>query len=302
MSAVDIAIQAADLLRGLKTNPSQQTTQQLLTWVQAKGIERLREGLVAFLTEASGKSTVPVRTREMKGGEEPPSFINNSWSVWRVATEAPPPGWTSAFKEAKEVKEISAVLEQDNAACGCHFVPDTRDVFRALYLTPLQSVRVVIVGQDPYHTMRKAGPIADGLAFSVRPPNKPPPSERSIFAELKREYPDFQMPDTGSLVHWAEQGVLLLNISLTTRPKEANAHVWLWVPFIRRIFNAIAAVNPTCIYVLWGKEAQKIRRDIGPKSIVLEAPHPITAQFYGNNHFREINSLISPPIDWSITS
>ncbi len=235
--------------------------------------------------------------------------IDNSWTVERVAKEAPPIGWEPVFKAASaELKQISDLLEKDNADVGYHFVPNCNDLFKAFDLCPLAGVRLVIIGQDPYHTIQDNGkPIAEGLSFSVPYGVKVPPSLTNIYKEIKTCYPDFNVPHHGSLHQWAAQGVLMLNVCLTTRPGMANAHgkFMLWMPFMMHVFAAISKVNPTCVYVMWGKEAQKIDRYIGEKSRRLTAAHPSPFSahngFFGCKHFRHINTMLgTPAIDWQL--
>ncbi|CAH6418332.1 Uracil-DNA glycosylase [uncultured virus] len=270
------------------------------------------EALVSLLPPVSGGS----------GAAEPKPFeradkpverpkVDDGWTIARIAEEAPPPSWEHVFKEAKaELANISTLLEEDNARIGNHFVPRKCNVFRAFELTRLQDVRVVIWGQDPYHTILDTGEcIAQGLSFSVPYGNAIPPSLQNIFKEIKNCYPDFQYPSHGCLDAWARQGVLLLNSSLTTQPGTAGAHskYMLWMPFMARVAAAIAKVNPTCIHVMWGKEAQKVRSlgILGEKSQFLEASHPspfsASRGFFGCKHFAIINKLLKgTPINWQL--
>ncbi|CAH6418385.1 Uracil-DNA glycosylase [uncultured virus] len=290
-------------LTEVRVSKDKEEAQLLLTWLRSHGLASLKGSLVAYL---KGLQQPPLTLPSLLPITTTRPQIDNRWTVEQLATQAPPAGWLNLFQaERKTLKTISDFLVQDNKACQCHFVPDSADVFRAFELTPLKEVRVVIVGQDPYHTVRKAGPIADGLAFSVRPGVGLPPSLRNIFMEVKAEYPSFVFPQSGSLIKWAQQGVLLLNMSLTTRPGTAGAHKTLWATFMNKVLASIVAANPDCIYVLWGKEAQKLERGLPAGSRVLKAAHPspysADSGFFGCNHFRLINAYLKDrPIDWQL--
>ena len=171
--------------------------------------------------------------------------------------------------------------------------PPHDDVFSALHLTPLGSVRAVILGQDPYH-----GPDqAHGLAFSVRPPTPPPPSLRNIFKELHSDL-GVDRPDHGSLVDWAKQGVLLLNTVLTVRGGEANSHHRQgWEQFTDAVIDAVNAKTDTVIFVLWGAAAQKKleRIDLDRHGAVTSPhPSPLSASrgFFGSRPFSQTNDLL----------
>lgn len=212
------------------------------------------------------------------------------------------PSWDRVFEETElERANIMKVLSKEV------YFPAEENIYNALYKTPLYRVRVVIIGQDPYHDVLPDGtPQAQGLAFSV-PKHAPiPPSLVNIFKEIQHCYPDYVMPPHGDLTSWTKQGVLLLNSCLTVRPHEPGSHSkyrGFWLPFITRVLAAITEVNPTCIYLLWGREAQKIRPYIGPRSIVFEAAHPsplsASRGFFGCRHFLQVNEVLADdPIQW----
>jgi uracil-DNA glycosylase len=181
-------------------------------------------------------------------------------------------------------------------------------IFSAFQMTPLSQVRVVIFGQDPYHSVDETGaPYACGLAFSTFQNQKPPPTLFNIYKELSCEYPSYVKPRHGDLSSWTQQGVLLLNTSLTVVPHQPNSHKGLWICFIKRVLSAIAEVNPRCIYVLWGRESQnEIKPLLKKDALILESAHPsplsASRGFFGNNHFIEINNILarynSPLINW----
>lgn len=169
------------------------------------------------------------------------------------------------------------------------------DPFRALRLTPLQEVRVVILGQDPYH-----GPgQADGLAFSVAPSVRLPPSLRNIFKELQRSL-GIAVPVNGSLVHWARQGVLLLNTCLTVEDGQPASHArWGWETLTDALITAVAQHEHPVVFMLWGAHAQTkkplIDASMGPRRhLVLQANHPSPLSalrpprpFWGCGHFEQ---------------
>ena len=173
--------------------------------------------------------------------------------------------------------------------------PAGNDVFRALSLTDLSKVKVVILGQDPYHDAGQA----HGLAFSVPEGVKLPPSLRNIYKELAEEYNLLLVPENGDLTHWAEQGVLLLNTVLTVRAHQANSHAGLgWEDFtdeVIRVVNEYA--DPGVVFILWGNPAQKKRKfiDENRHHVLCSAhPSPLSAYrgFFGSNIFRKTNELL----------
>ena len=174
--------------------------------------------------------------------------------------------------------------------------PAEYDVFRALSLTDLSKVKVVILGQDPYHDVGQA----HGLAFSVPHGVKLPPSLRNIYKELAEEYNLLFVPEVGDLTHWAEQGVLLLNTVLTVRAHQANSHAKLgWEDFtdeVIKVVNKHAA--PGVVFILWGNPAQKKRKLVDEtRHYVLCSAHPSPLSayrgFFGSNIFRKTNELLA---------
>ncbi len=181
--------------------------------------------------------------------------------------------------------------------------PPADDVFRALHLTSFASVRVVILGQDPYH-----GPgQAHGLAFSVAPPVPPPPSLTNIFKELQADL-GVAPPTTGSLERWAEQGVLLLNTVLTVRSGEAGSHRNKgWEHFSDRVIEAVNGKDQGVVFLLWGAAARAKAAMIDQdKHTIIESPHPspLSAHrgFLGSRPFSRTNAALTEvgaePIAW----
>ncbi len=183
--------------------------------------------------------------------------------------------------------------------------PPAVDVFAALHLTPFAEVKVVILGQDPYH-----GPgQAHGLCFSVRPPTPPPPSLKNIFTELESDV-GVSPPDHGSLVSWARQGVLLLNTTMTVRQGEAASHQRNgWETFTDEVLRAVNRKSEPVVFMLWGAAARKKRQLIDTsRHTVIESAHPspLSAHrgFFGSKPFSRANAALAdagrPPIDWSL--
>ena len=175
-------------------------------------------------------------------------------------------------------------------------------------MTAPNEVRVVIIGMDPFPSIGDDGlPRATGCSFSVRRTDSIPVSLRNIFTEIQNELPDFKYPSHGCLDSWARQGILLLNKCLTVRPNEPDSHGSIWDGFLLAVLKKIESVRPKCIYVLWGKNAQKMKKFISGKSIILEAAHPAArgkSGFFGNGHFVKINQLLTEagekPINWNL--
>lgn len=183
--------------------------------------------------------------------------------------------------------------------------PDMYDLFSALKETPYSSVKVVILGQDPYHEPDQA----HGMAFSVKPGIAIPPSLLNMYKELNAEY-GYEIPKTGYLLPWAKQGVLLLNAALTVRAGEANSHQGKgWEIFTDRIISALNERNDSVIFLLWGNNARKKRELItNPQHFILEAAHPsplsASRGFMGCGHFKKANEILisqlKSPINWQI--
>ncbi|MCA9061179.1 MAG: uracil-DNA glycosylase [Planctomycetaceae bacterium] len=183
--------------------------------------------------------------------------------------------------------------------------PPEEDVFAALQLTPLASVRVVILGQDPYHGAGQA----HGLSFSVRPGIPHPPSLRNIFRELQDDL-GIPVPRDGCLQRWAQQGVLLLNTVLTVRAAEANSHrKHGWEELTAQLIQCVNQL-PQVAFVLWGAPAQKVAERIDARHWILKSPHPspLSAHrgFFGSRPFSQVNQYLAKMgesgIDWNPTS
>lgn len=183
--------------------------------------------------------------------------------------------------------------------------PPADDIFNAFHLTPLSEVKVLILGQDPYHNVHQA----HGLCFSVLPDQEIPPSLQNIYKELHDDC-GCDIPNNGYLEKWAKQGVLMLNTVLTVRAHQANSHQGKgWEQFTDAIIQAVNAQDRPIVYLLWGSPAQrKIPMLTNPKHLILKAPHPSPLSayrgFFGCKHFSQTNAFLEEhgiaPIDWQI--
>lgn len=207
----------------------------------------------------------------------------------------PPTGWSELFREFRsESSRLDDITD---------YLPGPQNLFRAFRETPLDEVRVVIVGQDPYPTRGHA----DGLAFSYSGDSeKLPRTLENIKKEISSEYPQLKFSGRGDLSCWARQGVLLLNKCLTVKEGARGSHGRAWDPFVKMVFRKIQERRPRTIFVLWGRVAQMTREYLTSGAVVLEAPHPspmTSGKFFGCGHFKEINdrleALGEKPIDWS---
>ena len=183
--------------------------------------------------------------------------------------------------------------------------PPANDIFNAMHFTPLKNVKVVILGQDPYHEVNQA----HGLAFSVLPGNQTPPSLENIYKELHDDCGCY-IPNNGYLKKWADQGVLLLNTVLTVRAHQANTHAGHgWEQFTDAIIQTVNEENRPIVFMLWGSPAQRKSTLLNnPKHLILKAPHPSPLSayrgFFGCKHFSKANQFLKEngidPIDWQI--
>ena len=184
--------------------------------------------------------------------------------------------------------------------------PPADDIFNAFALTPLKDVKVVILGQDPYHGDGQA----HGLCFSVKPDVEIPPSLVNIYKELHDDCGCY-IPDNGYLTKWAKQGVLLLNTVLTVRAHQANSHRGIgWEEFTDAAIRILDQQDRPMVFLLWGRPAQMKKSMLhrNPKYLILEAPHPSPLSayrgFFGCKHFSQTNEFLKAnglePIDWQI--
>ncbi len=202
------------------------------------------------------------------------------------------------------MKSLKAFLSAELSS-GKTIYPKTSDIFNAFNYTPFEQVKVVIIGQDPYHGENQA----HGLCFSVRPGVKTPPSLANIYKELNSDL-GIPIPSHGHLTHWAKQGVLLLNNVLTVEKAKAASHQGKgWEIFTDKVVEQLDANTTGIIFVLWGAPAQKKGKNINTKKhFVLKSPHPSPLSayrgFFGSKHFSAINTHLKkmnkPLIDWKL--
>jgi uracil-DNA glycosylase len=186
-----------------------------------------------------------------------------------------------------------------------HILPPLYEIFNAFNLCSIQKIKVVILGQDPYHGPNQA----HGLSFSVPDFVKIPPSLRNIFKELKADIPQFEMPRSGNLEQWSKQGVLLLNAVLSVEAGKPGSHKNLgWQNYTNAFIKAISDKKEHVVFLLWGNYAiEKLNLIDEDKHLVLTAAHPsplARGKFFGCKHFSKTNTYLLEhniaPIDWSL--
>lgn len=217
-----------------------------------------------------------------------------------------PPGWQPVL--ADEVKKpyfqaVQAFVDEERAHYTVY--PKEGEVFSALQYTPYDQVRVLLLGQDPYHGPHQA----HGCAFSVRPNVPPPPSLVNIFKELQSDV-GAAPPDHGCLVPWARQGVLLLNTVLTVRAGQANSHQGHgWETFTDAVFRAVNQKETRVVFILWGASARKKAGMVDTaRHVIIQSAHPspLSASngFFGSRPFSRTNAALQeaglPPINWQL--
>lgn len=210
-----------------------------------------------------------------------------------------------AEKKQPYFQQIMETIAQARAD-GQIIYPPEADVFNAFRFTSFADLKVVIIGQDPYHGPNQA----HGLSFSVRPGVATPPSLQNMYKELANEFPDFHIPKHGHLERWAEQGVLLLNTVLTVVANTPNSHRGLgWETFTDQVIRAISNQAQPVVFLLWGSHAINKQKLIdGQKHLILTAPHPSPLSayrgFFGCGHFVKANQWLEQtgrqPIDWQV--
>ncbi|UED82859.1 uracil-DNA glycosylase [Streptomyces profundus] len=216
-----------------------------------------------------------------------------------------PDSWQTALGEQCDqpyFKELTAFVEEERAAGPVY--PPGDEVFAALEATPFEDVKVLILGQDPYHGEGQG----HGLCFSVRPGVRVPPSLRNIYKEMKEEL-GHPVPDNGYLLPWARQGVLLLNAVLTVRAGEPNSHKGKgWEKFTDAVIRAVSDRPDPAVFVLWGAYARKKLPLIDvDRHVVVQGAHPSplsAKKFFGSRPFTQINEAVAAQghtaIDWRV--
>ncbi|MBP3725918.1 MAG: uracil-DNA glycosylase [Bacteroidaceae bacterium] len=215
------------------------------------------------------------------------------------------PSWQAVLQQEFDkpyFAQLAQTVRAEYAAGTCY--PPGRLIFNAFNLCPLSEVKVVIIGQDPYHEPRQA----HGLCFSVNDDVPLPPSLLNIYKEIQAET-GAPIPATGNLTRWAQQGVLLLNATLTVRAHQANSHAHIgWQQFTDAVIDTVNAHTAHTVFMLWGGFARsKARRIDAHRHLVLQAAHPspLSANrggWFGNRHFNTCNAYLTQhgkaPIQW----
>lgn len=219
-------------------------------------------------------------------------MISNDWQD-ALREEFRKPYYAKLYKTIKEEYSSRVIF------------PPSEDIFNAFHYTPLHEVKVVILGQDPYHNVGQA----HGLCFSVKPDVEIPPSLVNIYQELHDNLGCY-IPNNGYLVKWAKQGVLMLNTVLTVRAHQANSHRGIgWEEFTDAAIRALNEQNRPVVFILWGRPAQMKKSMLNnPNHLILEAPHPSPLSayrgFFGSRPFSKTNNFLKEhgikPIDWQI--
>lgn len=218
------------------------------------------------------------------------------------------PGWLNVLSDELEkpyMKALKSFLLEEKQN-GFTVYPKGADIFNAFNHTPFDKVKVVILGQDPYHGQGQA----HGLSFSVQKGIAVPPSLKNMYKELAEEFKDFKIPNHGNLTQWADQGVLLLNATLTVRAHEAGSHQKRgWETFTDHVIAVLSAHRTGIVFLLWGRYAQQKESLIDThKHHILKAAHPSPFSayngFFGSNHFIKANQILEKeglgPINWQI--
>lgn len=219
------------------------------------------------------------------------------------------PGWLKVLEpefEKQYMKDLKAFLVQEKEA-GFTIFPKNADIFNAFNYTPFDKVEVVILGQDPYHGEGQA----HGLSFSVKKGVVAPPSLKNIYKELETDIEGFKTPNHGQLTQWAEEGVLLLNATLTVRAHQAGSHQGKgWEAFTDQAIRQLSEQKTGLVFLLWGKFAQNksVLIDETKHTVIKSAhPSPFSAYtgFFGSRPFSKTNAALiasgKKPINWQIS-
>jgi len=219
-------------------------------------------------------------------------MIDNDW-LGAISEEFKKPYYKTLYEFVKDEYSKNTIF------------PPAEDIFNAFHFTPLNKVKVVLIGQDPYHNVNQA----HGLSFSVLPGNDIPPSLQNIYKELNTDLGCY-IPNNGFLKKWADQGVLLLNTVLTVRAHQANSHQGKgWENFTDAVIEALNKEDRPIVFFLWGAPAgRKAKMLTNSNHLVLTAPHPSPLSayrgFFGCGHFSKANKFLAyngiEPIDWQI--
>ena len=218
-------------------------------------------------------------------------------SIYDILYDNYYPGWSEKLEKYKPaVKQISQIIDKKEVNYGRYY-PDKENVFKALLLTPLNDVKVVMWGQDPYPSLMDNGkPRAQGYSFGVDKNDQVPGSLRNIYKEIGDNFPMFKAPEHGDLTWLAKQGILFMNYSLTFCPQEPKCYLNLWNRFINIIISILNEESKNCIHLLWGENCERLADHIHSREIyVTSHPSSLSARrgFFGCKHFLKVNITLS---------
>ncbi|MCJ1304125.1 uracil DNA glycosylase [Hypocenomyce scalaris] len=267
----------------------------------------------------------PVSTTSSTSPAVPPPAVKFDKDAWlakltdeqkellKLEIETLHESWLAQLKDevlTKDFLDLKRFLKKEKED-GVTLFPPLEDVYSWSRHTPLNTVKAVIIGQDPYHNLNQA----HGLCFSIRPPTLAPPSLKNIYIALKKDYPSFTAPpkNGGLLTPWADRGVLLLNTCLTVRAHEANSHAnHGWEKFTQKVIDTVAKVRTKgVVFLAWGTPAGKrVARVDKKKHCILQSVHPsplsASRGFFECGHFKKTNEWLKErygengPIDWNL--
>lgn len=219
-------------------------------------------------------------------------------SISQLFKQDIPKGWGHVFQECEEeLESISDIIDEDENENGKCF-PLRANIFRIFHMLRPEQVKVLIIGQDPYHNRTSSGePAATGIAFSTWREEKKQPSVHNMYLELKNCYPEFEIPNHGDLTNWVKQGVMLLNTSLTVAPNKPNSHSEIWMGFISKVIKHLVKSNgKKMIVFLWGNNAKRLVGQMVSSCTVFEAAHPspfsVNRGFFGCQHYKLCNDVL----------
>ncbi|KAG8970837.1 uracil DNA glycosylase [Tulasnella sp. 419] len=307
-----ISSQSTRLLKGKRPAPSDED----------EGIKKRKGTLDAFIVKkATTPASQPTASTSTTAPESEPDDVLDTPALVKMPTtqetiaelerRTMAKSWRDALEPEFKKQYFIQLKEFIQAEYASKTIfPPAKDVYSWSRLTHLNNVKVVIIGQDPYH-----GPgQAHGLAFSVRDPVRPPPSLVNIYKQLASDFPDFKIPKSGDLTAVAKQGVLWLNTSLTVRNGQAGSHAKKgWETFTAAVLKAVLnrPDGRGVVFLVWGTHAQKVCDSIGinkSKHCVLNSAHPsplsASKGFFGNQHFKKANKWLKDTygeeIDWTV--
>jgi uracil-DNA glycosylase len=225
--------------------------------------------------------------------------ITDNMSLFEIATTTTLPCWQIIFKSMESnLKFIDNLYIKNNFK----IFPNKKLIFESFNKILLDDIKVVILADEPTYDIGY-----NGLAYCSEKKNKLSKITMKIYDEIKKNYPNFDIPLHGDISSWCDQGVILLNLSLTSISSETNKFQFFWLPIIIKIFQAISEKRNNCIYLLWGNNIQSILQDIPKNSVIMTANHP--SKWFNNktiycDHFKKINELLlswnEDPINWNI--